>query len=206
MVNRERLRVYVDTWVIGGCLDLKPSSRTSSSRRYRVRPKESNASRVESWKRSHAPSWEREGTAREAVAADESAQESDQARFAAASPAPCVDAGNSGGGPVARFVRLPRWSDSDGSQRSSSHQERSRQWGSFSLIFSDGVEKRVNVLPLLRGPVFEPLLDAQFFSRVSLDPVARTVVWPNGADLAPEALWDLPEGVAEPRRRPSLNR
>ena len=63
---------------------------------------------------------------------------------------------------------------------------------SLRLEFSDGVRKTVGVLPLLRGPVFEPLLDPAYFRRVLLDPVAGTVVWPNGADFAPEALHDLP--------------
>ena len=61
------------------------------------------------------------------------------------------------------------------------------------VAFDDGVEKRVNVRPLLTGPVFEPLLDPEYFARVVLDPICRTVVWPNGADLAPEALRELPE-------------
>ncbi len=59
--------------------------------------------------------------------------------------------------------------------------------------FDDGVVKRVDLRPLLTGPVFEPLLDADYFARVIVDPVCRTVVWPNGADLAPEALYDLPD-------------
>lgn len=63
---------------------------------------------------------------------------------------------------------------------------------SLWLEFNDGLQKTVNVLPLLRGVVFEPLLDPVYFGRVLLDPVAGTVVWPNGADLAPEALHDLP--------------
>ncbi len=58
--------------------------------------------------------------------------------------------------------------------------------------FSDGRETIVDVLPLLDGPVFEPLRDPAYFARVTLDPVCGTVVWPNGADLAPEALHDLP--------------
>jgi hypothetical protein len=60
------------------------------------------------------------------------------------------------------------------------------------LRFDDGDERVVDVRPLLRGPVFEPLMDADFFARAALDPVCRTVVWPNGADLAPEALRSLP--------------
>lgn len=68
------------------------------------------------------------------------------------------------------------------------------------LRFNDGTEKSVDVLPLLRGPVFEPLLSPEFFARVSVDPVAGTVVWPNGADFAPEALHGLPEIVPASRR------
>src|SRR6266581_6090577 len=50
------------------------------------------------------------------------------------------------------------------------------------LAFNDGRRKLVDLRPLLEGPVFEPLRDETFFSRVSLDPICGTVVWPNGAD------------------------
>ncbi|MBW3543018.1 MAG: DUF2442 domain-containing protein [Planctomycetes bacterium] len=63
---------------------------------------------------------------------------------------------------------------------------------SLHLAFNNGTEKRVNVEPLLEGPVFEPLKDPTYFSRVALDSVCGTVVWPNGADFAPEALLALP--------------
>lgn len=68
---------------------------------------------------------------------------------------------------------------------------------SLRVSFSDGSTKRVCLLPLLTGPVFEPLRDPARFARVVVDPTCGTVVWPNGADLAPEALRDLPE-EAEP--------
>ena len=73
---------------------------------------------------------------------------------------------------------------------------------SLRVVFNDGVAKRVNLLRLLEGPVFEPLRDPAYFGRVLLDPVAGTVVWPNGADLAPEAIYELPpegSGVRSPR-------
>lgn len=63
---------------------------------------------------------------------------------------------------------------------------------SLKLVFNDGVARRVNLLALLRGPIFEAVLEPAYFRRVLLDPVAGTVVWPNGADIAPEALYDLP--------------
>lgn len=56
------------------------------------------------------------------------------------------------------------------------------------LSFTDGTQATVDVRPLLDGPVFEPLRDPEYFARVALDPVCGTVVWPNGADLAPECL------------------
>lgn len=62
---------------------------------------------------------------------------------------------------------------------------------SLHVVFNDGVTKRVNVWPLLDGPIFEPLRDPAYFARMTLDPVAGTVVWPNEADFAPEALHEL---------------
>ena len=76
---------------------------------------------------------------------------------------------------------------------------------SLRVAFNDGVRKRVDLLPLLEGPVFDPLREPAFFGRVLLDPVAGTVVWPNGADLAPEALYELPPET-ERRRRSSRSR
>ena len=59
------------------------------------------------------------------------------------------------------------------------------------VAFNDGTRKTVDLAPLLSGPVFEPLHDPAYFARVQLDPFCGTVVWPNGADLAPEALCAL---------------
>ena len=66
----------------------------------------------------------------------------------------------------------------------------------LELSFSDGARGVVDVEPLLSGPVFEPLRDPSYFARVALDPVCGTVVWPNGADFAPEALHALLPVVA----------
>ena len=57
--------------------------------------------------------------------------------------------------------------------------------------FNDGTRKTVDVYRLLRGAAFEPLKDPAYFARVELDQVAGTAVWPNEADFAPEALYDL---------------
>ena len=56
------------------------------------------------------------------------------------------------------------------------------------LVFSDRTEGVVDCAPWLRGPVFEPLKDVAYFKRFFLD--GGTVAWPNGADIAPETLYD----------------
>lgn len=54
--------------------------------------------------------------------------------------------------------------------------------------FNDGSEGEVDLSGELDGPVFEPLKDPEIFAQVRLDPDTHTLVWPNGADLAPEFL------------------
>jgi hypothetical protein len=77
---------------------------------------------------------------------------------------------------------------------------------SLDLTFKDGTRRRVNLLPLLEGQIFEPLRVPAFFARVTLDRVAGTVVWPNGADIAPEALYELPAESKSRATKPSPNK
>jgi hypothetical protein len=84
--------------------------------------------------------------------------------------------------------------------------------------FDDGVEREIDLAPVMQGPMYGPLKDPALFRRAAIDPVAHTLVWPNGADFDPETLHDWPEladgmsalarrsamaaaGVAEPRGR-----
>ncbi len=61
------------------------------------------------------------------------------------------------------------------------------------LMFSDESEKTVDFRPWLEGPVFEPLKDPDYFRKFFLD--GGTVAWPNGADIAPETLYEGHESV-----------
>lgn len=56
------------------------------------------------------------------------------------------------------------------------------------LRFSDGLEGTINLSQELAGEIFEPLRDEAFFAQVELHPELHTLVWPNGADFAPEFL------------------
>ena len=72
----------------------------------------------------------------------------------------------------------------------------------LDLTFNDGIRKRVDVVSLLDGPIFEPLHSRTYFAKVKLDEECGTVVWPNGADFAPETLYDLPEiEVSKPAKK-----
>jgi len=57
------------------------------------------------------------------------------------------------------------------------------------LQFADGVEGVVDLEAELWGEVFEPLKEKHLFAAFELDPELNTVVWPNGADFAPEFLY-----------------
>ena len=56
--------------------------------------------------------------------------------------------------------------------------------------FRDGTTGEIDLAPALNGPVFEPLRDPQYFRKFSVHPEFHTLVWPNGADVAPEFLRD----------------
>jgi hypothetical protein len=56
------------------------------------------------------------------------------------------------------------------------------------LRFDDGAEGEVDLAGELGGPVFQPLRNLNTFRQFRLHPELRTIVWPNGADFAPEFL------------------
>jgi hypothetical protein len=57
------------------------------------------------------------------------------------------------------------------------------------LEFADGTRGTVCVADDLDGPVFESLRDEREFAKVRVDEFGA-VCWPNGADMAPDALYD----------------
>jgi len=59
------------------------------------------------------------------------------------------------------------------------------------LVFNDGVAKEVDLRDELYGEIFEPLKDTKFFRRVAVNPETNTIQWPNGADFAPEFLYEI---------------
>ena len=58
------------------------------------------------------------------------------------------------------------------------------------IRFSDGIEGDVDLRDELQGEIFEPLNDPNYFHQFSIHPELHTIIWPNGADFAPEFLYE----------------
>jgi Protein of unknown function (DUF2442) len=58
------------------------------------------------------------------------------------------------------------------------------------LRFEDGTVGEIDFADRNWRGVFEPLTDPAYFARVRLDPELGTIAWPNGADMAPETLFE----------------
>jgi Protein of unknown function (DUF2442) len=71
------------------------------------------------------------------------------------------------------------------------------------VTFNDDSEKTIDFREWLKGPVFEPLKAPNRFRTFFLD--GGTVAWSNGADIAPETLYEYhesgkrPKGALQPR-------
>lgn len=63
------------------------------------------------------------------------------------------------------------------------------EYGVLDLTFADGLRGQVAVLDRMRGSVFEHARTQGGFAQATLDRETGTVVWPGGADLAPDTLY-----------------
>jgi uncharacterized protein DUF2442 len=62
--------------------------------------------------------------------------------------------------------------------------------GGFKIrvVFNDGVAETIDFSEWLVGPIFEPLKHPAYFASFFID--GGTIAWPNGADIAPETLYE----------------
>ena len=57
------------------------------------------------------------------------------------------------------------------------------------VSFNNGREGVADLASILKGPVFELLKNKSKFSAFIVDEELETLVWPNGADVAPEYIY-----------------
>ncbi len=59
------------------------------------------------------------------------------------------------------------------------------------LTFEGGERREIDLAKVLSFEgVFEPLQDPAYFRSVHVEPEVGTIVWPNGADLCPDVLYE----------------
>jgi Protein of unknown function (DUF2442) len=73
--------------------------------------------------------------------------------------------------------------------------------GVLRLTFANGLCGEVDVLDRMRGPVFEDARTSEGFAKVEVDTETGTVIWPGGADLAPDTLYERIRSGAWPESR-----
>jgi uncharacterized protein YnzC (UPF0291/DUF896 family) len=76
----------------------------------------------------------------------------------------------------------------------------------IKLQFNDNKVKIVDLEKELKGAMFKPLKDIDYFKKVSVDQDAITIVWPNGVDFNPDVLYEIGIEVKEKPRKVSARR
>lgn len=72
--------------------------------------------------------------------------------------------------------------------------------GVLRVTFADGLSAEINVLDRMHGPVFARARPPEGFAHLTIDAETGTVVWPGGADLAPDTLYERARTGAWPDR------
>ncbi len=70
----------------------------------------------------------------------------------------------------------------------------------ISLLFNNGVSKKVDLEKELIGKIFEPLKDKDYFKTFTIK--FNTIEWENGADFAPEYLYEI--GVTNEKKHSEI--
>ncbi len=65
------------------------------------------------------------------------------------------------------------------------------------LTFENNSQRLVNLEQELDGEIFEPLKDIEYFKTVRVNSDLDTIVWDNGADMAPEFLYEISVPISE---------